>query len=166
MIADDKQRIPIHFEQWKVLIFQKFPKDFSTEVVKVKHFLLLPFIFLELTRRNCFLVGHPRNASERVTSRSGSCQNSHNLGTYTWHDISDIISSTKESRVSLTCLHRTTLLDAESNWQSFPTNESGWHHVFMVMISNIYLNTKEELPLAILPYGHILLFMHCFNIMT
>ncbi len=34
MIADDKQRITIHFEQSKVLIFQKFPKNFSTGVVK------------------------------------------------------------------------------------------------------------------------------------
>ncbi len=35
MIADDKKRILIHFEQSKVLIFQKFPKNFSTEVVKL-----------------------------------------------------------------------------------------------------------------------------------
>ena len=35
MIADDKQRIPIPFEQSKFLIFQKFPKNFSTEVVNI-----------------------------------------------------------------------------------------------------------------------------------
>ncbi len=34
MIADDKQRIPNHFEQSKFLIFQKFLKNFSTEMVK------------------------------------------------------------------------------------------------------------------------------------
>ncbi len=34
MIADDKQRTPTPFEQSKFLIFQKVPKNFSTEVVK------------------------------------------------------------------------------------------------------------------------------------
>ena len=36
MIADDKQRIRIHFEQSKSLIFKKFPKNFSTEVVNTR----------------------------------------------------------------------------------------------------------------------------------
>ena len=35
MIVEDKQRIPTNFEQAKLLIFQKFPKNFSTEMVKV-----------------------------------------------------------------------------------------------------------------------------------
>ena len=34
MIADDKQRIPFHFKQSNVPIFQEFPQNFSTEVVK------------------------------------------------------------------------------------------------------------------------------------